>query len=387
LKNKKYKGFYNIVKNESKKEATIYIYGVIGGFDWDSYSFINTSDKFVEEFKQVESEADVIHIRINSPGGNVHDGLPIYNTIKNSSKTIYTYVDGIAYSMAALIALAGKKVYGYSNSLFMVHNASTFFFGNAKEIREEAEVLDKYDKSLGSIIEEKLNVSEEDVAEKYLNYKDNYFTGKEAKEEGFFDELNAKKTEGTPENVENMTVKEVFDHYVKMNFSEEPAGEPTPAPKSNQNPDNSGSNNNQNHIDMAGQETTFEQISATLNIEGGLKLSSKILSGKKGAFLDTEQLQTLESALADHDSKLNTVQGKLDTAETNNKALNDALTESLTTASLDAKDTPEASIKMLGEKVKEYGNQPGEKPTSSKTEVDRNDDVDDNSTAIMDQLI
>jgi hypothetical protein len=138
---------------------------------------------------------------------------------------------------------------------------------------------------------------------------------------------------------------------------------------------------------MAGQETTFEQISATLNIEGGLKLSSKILSGKKGAFLDTEQLQTLESALADHDSKLNTVQGKLDTAETNNKALNDALTESLTTASLDAKDTPEASIKMLGEKVKEYGNQPGEKPTSSKTEGDRNDDVDDNSTAIMDQLI
>ena len=92
----KYKGFYNIVKNESKKEATIYIYGVIGGFDWETWTYENTADKFIKEFKDLEATSDLIKVKINSPGGNIHDGLPIYNVLNNSTVTVHTYVDGIA---------------------------------------------------------------------------------------------------------------------------------------------------------------------------------------------------------------------------------------------------------------------------------------------------
>jgi ATP-dependent protease ClpP protease subunit len=139
MSNKIYKGFYNIVKNIASKEATIYIYGVIGGFDWDTYSYINTSNKFVQEFNELEKTADIIHVHINSPGGSIYDGMPIYNVLNNSKKTIYTYVDGLAASMASLIALAGDKVFGYRNSMFMVHNASTFAFGNSKDLLEESQ--------------------------------------------------------------------------------------------------------------------------------------------------------------------------------------------------------------------------------------------------------
>ena len=136
-----YKGYYNIVSNEAKKEATIFIYGVIGGFDYEKWQFINTADSFLEDFKKVESEADTIHVKINSPGGNVWDGLAMFNAMNNSEKTIITYNDGICYSMAALLLLAGDKSVGNSNSLLMLHNVISAVWGNAQQMREEACLL------------------------------------------------------------------------------------------------------------------------------------------------------------------------------------------------------------------------------------------------------
>ncbi len=357
MKNKQYKGFYNIVKNESKKEATIYIYGVIGGFDWDSWSFINTSDKFVQEFKEIEASADIIHVKINSPGGNVHDGLPIYNTLKNSEKTIYTYVDGIAYSMASLIALAGDKVFGYNNSLFMVHNASTYFFGNAKDIREEAEVLDKYDLALGSIIEEKLNVSAEDVAEKFLNYKDNYFVGKEAKAEGFFDELITSNSEGAPEDVKNMSAKDVFEHYAKMNFEDI-----TPAPK----------------------KTTQKQkkMNRSLkNIEAVLDTTFEDSETKDGVLLTDAEATKIDTKLADLQTATDTektakvkAEGDLKTLKASYTSIVDQVNTSLKLEA-EAKVTDVAgAFTALKNKIAALGEQPGETHTTAQTQ--NQDDIE-----------
>tara|TARA_R110002096_G_C14661308_1_gene727997 strand:+ start:2648 stop:3796 length:1149 start_codon:yes stop_codon:yes gene_type:complete len=353
LKNKQYKGFYNIVKNEAKREATILIYGVIGGFDWDSYSFINTSDKFVQEFKEVEAVADIIHIKINSPGGNVHDGLPIYNTIKNSKKTIYTYVDGIAYSMAALIALAGDKVYGNKNSLFMVHNASTYFFGNAQDIREEADVLDKYDSSLGSIIEDKLNLTEDQVKEKHLNYKDNYFTGKEALAEGFFDEL--LKTSGSgsndvPTDIKNMSQKDVLDHYAKMNFEEAPK-KVTPPQK---------------------QPAKTNKMNTSLkNIEAVLDATFEADQTKEGILLNEQESTKLDAHLGTLVTDLETAKDAEATAkqsvtdmETANTSIIDEINTSLELEG-DAKVTDVAgAIAAMKNKIEDLGEQPGETHTN-----------------------
>lgn len=227
MKNKQYKGFYNIVKNEAKKEATIFIYGVIGGFDWDSYEYINTDKKFVKDFNELENSFATINVRLNTPGGDIHQGTPIVNAIRSSKSHINIYVDGIAYSMGAEIAISGNTLYMYDNSRLMFHNSSTGAWGNAQQLREQADVLDSYDKSLAPLIANKLNISEKEAIEKYLNFKDNYFTAKEAKEEGFADVLISNDSESLPENIDNLTPDALMKHYAKMNFVSE-----TPEPKS-----------------------------------------------------------------------------------------------------------------------------------------------------------
>lgn len=216
-----YQGYYNIVKDEATKEATIYIYGVIGGFDWDSWTFINTADSFLEDFKAVENEYDVINVKINSPGGNVWDGLAIFNALNNSEKTINTYNDGICYSMAALLMLAGDNSYANANSLFMIHNVISAVWGNASQMREEADVLDKYDSALGTAIESKLGISAEKVKSDYLNYKDNYLTASEAMEQGFYDKVLDNKSKNVPEDAASMSPRDLIEHYAKMNFKKE----------------------------------------------------------------------------------------------------------------------------------------------------------------------
>lgn len=287
MKKPKYKGFYNIVSNKETKEATIYIYGVIGGFNWDTFTFENTADKFVKDFKEIEAQADTIHVKINSPGGAVHDGLPIYNVLANSEKTIKTYVDGIAYSMAALIALAGDTVTGYKNSLFMVHNASTFAYGNSKQLQEEAEILQKYDLSLGTVIEEKLGVSSSVVLEKYLNFKDNFYTADEAKDEGFFDEVISNKKSAIPENINNMSSKELMEHYMKMNLD--------------------FNTNNKTQNTMSKERKNLQGV---LNLETPLAATPE-----NGSYLNEDQLDAVETAFETHATSLQAAQDATQTAK------------------------------------------------------------------------
>ena len=213
------KPYYSIVKNEAAREASIYIYGVIGGIDWDTYEEINTAKKFTEEFSEVEAEADTIHVRINSPGGYVFEGLAIYNALYASSKKIITYNDGLCASMAALILLAGDEIHGFSNSLLMIHNSSSVYWGNKKEVEKQLEASLKIDESLGTAIEERLGIDAAAVSKDYLNYEDNWFTAKEAQEAGFYDVIIKKNKAQTPKDALQMNSKQLFDKYAAMSFS------------------------------------------------------------------------------------------------------------------------------------------------------------------------
>ena len=341
----RYKGFYNIKSNEAKKEATIYIYGVIGGFNWDTWTYENTADQFIKDFKDVEANNDTIHVKINSPGGNIHDGLPIYNVLKNSEKKILTYVDGIAYSMAAMIALAGDEVIGYANSLFMVHNGSTIAMGNAEELRTESEVLNKYDMALGTIIEEKLGITDSAVAEKYLNYKDNFFTAKEAKSEGFFDSIITSKKAAVPENVQNMNSKDLIAHYAKMNLEIEE----TPSPKPETQPKNN-----------------LNTMTERKNVQAVLGLDAPLASTENGSYLNDAQLDTLETNLADSATALATAEAATQTATdalaTEQATVTDlgaSLNALAVTAGIEAAATTAETITALTNRITELGQEPG----------------------------
>jgi ATP-dependent protease ClpP protease subunit len=124
----------------------ILIYGDIGMSWWDETV---TAAAFVKEVQAIDS--DKITVRINSIGGSVPDGLAIYNAIKRHPAEVTVEIDGMAFSVASLIAMAGDKVHMAANAMLMVHAPWTYvdgIAGNAVEVREHALRLEALAKQL-----------------------------------------------------------------------------------------------------------------------------------------------------------------------------------------------------------------------------------------------
>lgn len=90
-------------------------------------------------------------LRINSPGGDVFDGLAILNSIRSHPANVHVIVDGLAASAASFIAMAGDKVEMAPNSMMMIHEASGLCMGNAGDMRDLADLLDKTSANIASI--------------------------------------------------------------------------------------------------------------------------------------------------------------------------------------------------------------------------------------------
>ena len=210
--------YFAVLNSGDPKVGEIKIYGVIG--DW--WEDANTASSFVRIFNNLAATCSRINIRINSPGGSVHEGLPIVNAIKAAKVDVHTYVDGIAYSMGAMIAIAAKKgnVHMSKGSLLMLHSVSTYMYGNAKALRDEADVLDKYDDVLGGLIESRTQKELSVVKSEYLNHEDHYFTPAEAVAEGLVDVIEDYDASDMPDNVKNMSHGQIAAWYAS---NEEPS--------------------------------------------------------------------------------------------------------------------------------------------------------------------
>jgi ATP-dependent Clp protease protease subunit len=115
--------------------AEILIYDEIGGFG------IPAKD-FLDELKALGSVPEIT-LRINSPGGSVFDGVAIYNALKRHDAAITVWIDGIAASIASVIAMAGDEVVMPENAMLMLHDPSALVLGTATDMRGMAEALDK----------------------------------------------------------------------------------------------------------------------------------------------------------------------------------------------------------------------------------------------------
>lgn len=170
------------IVNRAAQKAEIMIYGYIGDYDV-------SANAFVKELKALEATYKKIDVRINSGGGSVFDGIAIYNAIKNSSADINTYIDGLAASMASIIALAGKRVYMSRNASMMTHKPSVYANGNSEDLKRNANLLDELEKTAAIIYSEKTGKSTDDCKALYMNGRDNWFTAQQAIDEGLADEL------------------------------------------------------------------------------------------------------------------------------------------------------------------------------------------------------
>lgn len=133
------------IKNLASGDAEVMIYGEIGYFNI-------TAQDFVKDLAAVTGD---ITLRLNSPGGEVFDGIAIYNALKQHAGKVTTQVDGVAASIASVIAMAGDRVVMTKNATMMIHDGHGLAVGNAKDMRELADLLDKTSDNIASIYADK----------------------------------------------------------------------------------------------------------------------------------------------------------------------------------------------------------------------------------------
>lgn len=134
------KKFWEVKQSANKEEADIYIFGEIVSYKWDDAD--TTAASFQKDLKEL-GEVNRINLHINSPGGSVFEGIAIGNMLKQHKAHVTAHVDALAASIASVIVASCDKVVMPENSMLMIHNPWTFSMGNAKELRKQADDLDK----------------------------------------------------------------------------------------------------------------------------------------------------------------------------------------------------------------------------------------------------
>ena len=164
--------------------AEIYVYGNIGD-RWDENGVIAAD--FVKEIAALD--VDRIDLRINSYGGSVPDGMAIFNALKRHKAVVDVYVDGVAISCAGYIAMAGDRVVMADNAQLMIHAPWGWAIGNAVQMREQADILDRYAKSLAGAYAAKSGLPMDECMALLTDGKDHWYSAQEAVDAGFADEL------------------------------------------------------------------------------------------------------------------------------------------------------------------------------------------------------
>lgn len=180
------KKYYALSQNG--KEASIMIYGDISSWDW--YESDVSSYTLAKELDGID--ADIINVYINSYGGEVAEGLAIYNALRRHKAKIRTVVDGFACSIASVIFMAGDERIMNPASLLMIHNPWTWAAGNASEFRKQADDLDVIAQASINAYMAVVSIPESDL--KDLLNNETWIPPSEALEKGFATAINPGKT-------------------------------------------------------------------------------------------------------------------------------------------------------------------------------------------------
>lgn len=213
---------YTIKAKTKEKEAEIWIYEDIGSGWFGGLS----AKQFAKDIKEA-GDLDSIILRINSPGGEVFDGIAIYNILRTHKASVTTYIDGLAASIASVIAMAADagKLFMADNAIMMIHNAWTFAAGDANGFRKMAEDLDKINTSIIKSYVNRASISEEEI--RVMMDAETWMNADEALSNGFIDDI-----------IDALPMAAHFD-LEKYKFKNAPFGSPKkPAAPSNRQVEN-----------------------------------------------------------------------------------------------------------------------------------------------------
>ncbi|MDC6179024.1 Clp protease ClpP [Ralstonia solanacearum] len=149
---------FNVVAS-ADSEVTVYLYDYIVSDDWWGGVSATT---FVKELAGIT--ADVIRLRVNSPGGDVFAARAMEAALRGHSAKIIVHVDGLAASAASFLIMAADEIEIADGAFIMIHKAWTALWGNADDLRAEAELLDKIDSTLVNTYAQRTGQSADDIA-------------------------------------------------------------------------------------------------------------------------------------------------------------------------------------------------------------------------------
>lgn len=169
--------------NATDDVVDVLLYGAIGG--WDGIS----AEDLVPELAMLK--ASTVNLRINSPGGGVFDGIAIYNAIATLDAHVIVHIEGLAASIASIIAMAGDEIRIGESANLMIHKPWSIALGTAEDFRTEANILDKLQDGLLAVYVARSGRDAAELTEK-IN-AETWFRGQEAVDAGLADSVVANK--------------------------------------------------------------------------------------------------------------------------------------------------------------------------------------------------
>lgn len=214
------KKYYSLAKQNN--EAELYIYGDITS--WEYLESDVSSYTLSRELRELDVET--INVYINSYGGEVAEGLAIYNSLVRHKAKVITHDDGFSASIAAVIFMAGDERIMTIASLLFIHNAWMATAGNASQLRKEAGDLETITAASVAIFMKHINITEE--ALKAMLDAEKWLLPKDALEMGFATSIVG---ETSSKNASQSVKKMLFEMLVKQQAIAEPIPEPEPTPE------------------------------------------------------------------------------------------------------------------------------------------------------------
>lgn len=178
------KRFWQFRNAADDDAAELLFYGPISEYTW--WGDEVTPKQFNDDLAAL-GDIKNLKLRINSPGGDVFAAAAIHNSLKNHPATVTAYIDGWAASAASVVAMAGDTIVMPKTAMMMIHNPSTIAWGDAREMRTTADILDKVRDTIIAAYEEKTGLDRTKLIN--LMNSETWMTADEAEELGFADEV------------------------------------------------------------------------------------------------------------------------------------------------------------------------------------------------------
>jgi len=172
------------IRNLSATEAEIVIYAQIGVDFWGDGSAISAKN-FSDEMKKIPDTVNTLNIRLNSPGGDVFDGIAIYNRLRQFKGKKIVHIDGLAASIASIIALAGDEIIMGEGALYMIHLPWTCACGDRTDLDNIVNRLMDVEEQMLGIYAKRTKIDRAEI--RALLEAETWMNAQEAVDRGFVD--------------------------------------------------------------------------------------------------------------------------------------------------------------------------------------------------------